>query len=131
MRYKIYTLVDITKTGQYRNEPGRELARLQQQNFDTVLQTIGMRANLSYVTPPKVKIDIPKNYNMKGDELSNIWIFDWEVDREDLFLYNDDELYRLKEDFDLVPYISGLTETVKNEPAIFRSGENISFEIVR
>ncbi len=131
MRYKIYTLVDITKTGQYRNEPGRELARLQQQNFDTVLQTIGMRANLSYVTPPKVKIDIPKNYNMKGDELSNIWIFDWEVDREDLFLYNDDELYRLKEDFDLVPYISGLTETVKKEPAIFRSGENISFEIVR
>ncbi len=131
MRYKIYTLVDITKTGQYRNEPGRELARLQQQNFDTVIQTIGMRANLSYVTPPKVKIDIPKNYNMKGDELSNIWVFDWEVDREDLFLYNDDELYRLKEDFDLVPYISGLTETVKKEPAIFRSGENISFEIVR
>ncbi len=131
MRYKIYTLVDITRTGQYRNEPGRELARLQQQNFDTVIQTIGMRANLSYVTPPKVKIDIPKNYNMKGDELSNIWVFDWEVDREDLFLYNDDELYRLKEDFDLVPYISGLTETVKKEPAIFRSGENISFEIVR
>lgn len=131
MRYKIYTLVDITRTGQYRNEPGRELARLQQQNFDTVIQTIGMRANLSYVTPPKVKIDIPKNYNIKGDELSNIWVFDWEVDREDLFLYNDDELYRLKEDFDLVPYISGLTETVKKEPAIFRSGENISFEIVR
>ncbi len=131
MRYKIYTLVDITKTGQYRNEPGRELARLQQQNFDTVLQTIGMRANLSYMDPPKVKIDIPENYNMVGNELSNIWIFDWEVDREDLFLYNDDELYRLKEDFDLVPYISGLTETVKKEPAIFRSGENISFEIVR
>ncbi len=131
MRYKIYTLVDITKTSQYRNEPGRELARLQQQNFDTVIQTIGMRANLSYLNPPKVKIDMPEKYNMIGDELSNIWVFDWEVDKEDLFLYDDDDLYRLKEDFDLVPYISGLTETVKKEPAIFRPGENISFEIVR
>jgi hypothetical protein len=131
MRYKIYTLVDITKTSQYRNEPGRELARLQQQNFDTVIQTIGMRANLSYLNPPKVKIDVPEKYNMIGDELSNIWVFDWEVDKEDLFLYDDDDLYRLKEDFDLVPYISGLTETVKKEPAIFRPGENISFEIVR
>jgi len=123
--------VDITKTSQYRNEPGRELARLQQQNFDTVIQTIGMRANLSYLNPPKVKIDVPEKYNMIGDELSNIWVFDWEVDKEDLFLYDDDDLYRLKEDFDLVPYISGLTETVKKEPAIFRPGENISFEIVR
>ncbi len=131
MRYKIYTLVDITKTSQYRNEPGRELARLQQQNFDTVIQTIGMRANLSYLNPPKVKIDMPEKYNMIGAELSNIWVFDWEVDKEDLFLYDDDDLYRLKEDFDLVPYISGLTETVKKEPAIFRPGENISFEIVR
>lgn len=131
MRYKIYTLVDITKTGQYRNELGRELARHQQQNFDTVLQTIGMRANLSYLSPPKVKIDVPKNYNLVGDELANIWVFDWEVDKEDLFLHNDDDVYRLKEDFDLVPYISGLTETVNQSPAIFRPGVNISFETVR
>ena len=131
MRYKIYTLVDITRTGQYRNEPGRELARHQQQNFDTLQQTIGMRANLSYLTPPMIKIDKPINYGLDGNELANIWIFEWEVDREDLFAYNGDELYRLREDFELVPYISGLTETVKYDPAIFRPGINISFEILR
>lgn len=131
MRYKIYTLVDITKTGQYRNEHGRELARHQQQNFDTILQTIGMRANLSYVNPPQVKIDIPNKYHLDGDELSNIWVFEWEVDREDLFSHKGDDLYRLKEIFDLVPFISGLTETVKYSPAIFRPGINISFEILR
>lgn len=131
MRYKIYTLVDITKTGQYRNEDGRELARHQQQNFDTLQQTIGMRANLSYLSPPRVKIDRPNNYGLDGDDLANIWIFEWEVDREDLFSHNGDELYRLREDFELVPYISGLTETVKYDPAIFRPGVNISFEIVR
>ena len=103
MRYKIYTLVDITKTGQYRNESGRELARHQQQNFDTILQTIGMRANLNYVNPPQLKIDIPNKYHLDGDELANVWIFEWEVDREDLFSHKGDDLYRLKEIFELVP----------------------------
>lgn len=131
MRYKIYTLVDITRTNQYRNETGRELARHQQQNFDTVIQTIGMRGNVSYIEDPVIKIDIPKKYNLKGNDLSNIWIFNWEVDREDLFLHENDPLYRLKEDFDMVPYISGLTEIIKHEPAIFRPGVNISFEIIR
>lgn len=131
MRYKIYTLVDITRTGQYRNEVGMELARLQQQNFDTIVQTVGMRANLAYTTPPRVKIDTPVNYGLEGAELSNIWIFEWEVDKEDLFLHQNDPVARLKEDFEFVPYISGLTETVKYDPAIFRPGVNISFEIVR
>jgi hypothetical protein len=131
MRYKIYTLVDITRTNQYRNETGMELARHQQQNFDTVAQTIGMRANLSYVNPPKVKIDKPCQYNLDGNELANIWIFEWEVDREDLFLHDDDPVGRLKEDFEFVPYISGLTETIKYDPAIFKPGVNISFEILR
>lgn len=131
MRYKIYTLVDITRTGQYRNEPGMELAKLQQQNFDTVVQTIGMRANLAYTTPPKVKIDLPSNYKLDGSELANIWIFEWEVDKEDLFLHLNDDVARLKEDFDLVPFISGLTETIKYSPAIFRPGINISFEKLR
>jgi len=124
-------LVDITRTGQYRNESGRELARHQQQNFDTVLQTIGMRANLNYLNPPSLKIDKPENYGLDGNELANIWTFEWEVDREELFSHNGDNLYRLKEIFDLVPYISGLTETVKYSPAIFRPGVNINFEIVR
>lgn len=131
MRYKIHTLVDITRTGQYRNETGMELARHQQQNFDTIVQTIGMRANLAYLNPPKVKIDMPTHYGLDGTELANIWIFEWEVDKEDLFLHLDDPVGRLKEDFEFVPYISGLTETVKYSPAIFRPGVNISFEIVR
>lgn len=131
MRYKIHTLVDITRTGQYRNETGMELAKLQQQNFDTIVQTISMRANLEYADPPKIKIDNPSNYNLEGLELANIWTFEWRVDKEDLFLHNDDPVGRLKEDFKYVPYISGLTETVKQEIAIFNPGANISFEIVR
>lgn len=130
MQYRLYTLVDITNTGQYRNEPGRELARHQQQNFATILQTIGMRANLSYLTSPKLKIDKPSNYGLDGNDLANIWIFDWSVDKEDLFLHNENPVGRLIEDFNVVPYISGLTETMKYDPAIFRPGVNISFEML-
>lgn len=130
MQYRLYTLVDITNTGQYRNEPGRELARHQQQNFATILQTIGMRANLSYLTSPKLKIDNPSNYGLDGNDLANIWIFDWSVDKEDLFLHNENPVGRLIEDFNVVPYISGLTETMKYDPAIFRPGVNISFEML-
>lgn len=131
MQYRIYTLVDITNTGQYRNEPGREMARHQQQNFDTVTQTIGMRANISSGKPPRVKIAKPNDHGMDGRELTNIWIYEWDVEREDLFLDDGDDVARLKQDFKLVPYISGLTETVKYDPAIFRPGVNISFDMVR
>ena len=131
MQYRIYSLVDITNTGQYRNEPGRELARHQQQNFDTVTQTIGMRANIVNSKPPKIKIAKPQDYGMDGTDLTNIWIYEWGVEREDLFLNNDDDVARLKQDFEFVPYISGLTETIKYDPAIFRPGVNISFEMVR
>ena len=41
MHYKLYTLVDITNTRQYQNSAENRQARSQQQNFDTVIQTIG------------------------------------------------------------------------------------------
>lgn len=131
MRYRLYTLVDITETGQYRNEPDKMMARCQQQNFNTVTQTIGMRANVYYDNPPKIINDVPKKFNMDGDEESSIWVFDWDVELEFAFRDGDDELAFLKNDFNLVPYIADLKETIKYNPAVFRPGVNISFEIVR
>ena len=48
MIYCLHTLVDITNTGVWRKEAGNEKLRDQQQNFNTVLQTIGLRANIEY-----------------------------------------------------------------------------------
>ena len=89
MHYKLYTLVDITNTRQYQNSTENRQARSQQQNFDTVIQTIGMRANVDYTKPPEVTIDVPKKYNLDSAVLSNIWIFEWRVEREFLFLAGD------------------------------------------
>ncbi len=130
MRYRIYTLVDITNTKQYRIEGGKECARYQQQNFDTVIQTIGLRSNLEYDTPPTVLIGVPKDYGLDGSNLENIWMFEWFVEMEYIFLKDNDDVGFLKTDFDLVPYIPGLTETFKMSPAIFKPGTNISFEML-
>ena len=130
MHYKLYTLVDITNTKQYQNSAENRQARSQQQNFDTVIQTIGMRANVDYTKSPEVTIDLPKKYNLDGAVLSNIWIFEWRVEREFLFLDDTDDVGYLKQLFNLVPYISGLTETTVSSKPIFIPGKNIAFEML-
>jgi hypothetical protein len=130
MHYKLYTLVDITNTKQYQNSAENRQARSQQQNFDTVIQTIGMRANVDYTKPPEVTIDVPKKYNLDSAVLSNIWIFEWRVEREFLFLDGDDDVGYLKQLFNLVPYIPGLTETMTSSKPIFLPGKNIAFEML-
>ncbi len=130
MHYKLYTLVDITNTKQYQNSAENRQARSQQQNFDTVIQTIGMRANVDYTKPPEVTIDVPKKYNLDSAVLSNILIFEWRVEREFLFLDGEDDVGYLKQLFNLVPYIPGLTETMTSSKPIFLPGKNIAFEML-
>lgn len=131
MRYRLHTLVDITATGQYRVETGKEQARNQQQNFDTLINTIGMRSNIQYVQNPRIIIDIPKKYGLKGNDLQNIWIFEWSVEKEFIFLEGEDDVALLRKDFALVPYISGLTETAQFKTDMFMPTINISFEMLK
>jgi hypothetical protein len=121
MIYSLYTLVDITATGQFRSRS--DLERLQQQNFDTVIQTIGLAGNIMYDSPPKlIPADIFGNPNQK------CWYFEWYMEREHLFEVEGDELARLKELFEFVPVITGLTETAKFERPMFQLGRNIVFD---
>lgn len=131
MFYKLSTTIDITNTGQYRNEPGREQARLQQQNFDTLVNTIGMRSNIIYDYSPKVIIDYPKNVGLTGKNLSNIWVFEWRVEYAYVFKEQEDDVAFLKKDFALVPYNANLTETTTYKTNVFMPGVNINFEMLR
>ena len=67
MEYKLYTLVDITQTGQYRNEHGKEADRWKEQNFQTVLQILGIRANIGYATAALEGLGGPPSYRPRGD----------------------------------------------------------------
>jgi len=122
MIYCLYTLVDITASGQY-NKSRNDLERLQQQNFDTVVQTIGLAGNLIFDDQPKI---IPAS--IFGNDEQRCWYFEWYMEREHLFEVNGDELARVKELFEFVPVIVNLTETAQFERPMFKLGHNIIFD---
>ncbi len=121
MIYSLYTLVDITATGRYRSK--NDLERLQQQNFDTVVQTIELAGNLTYESPPSII-----TADIFGKPKDRCWYFSWRMEHEKVLEHNGDELGRLKELFQFVPIITDLTETTKFDRPLFNLGHNIIFD---
>ena len=130
MNYKLYTLVDITHTGQYRNEPGKEDDRWREQNFNTILQTLGIRANIQYTQKPIVTEVAGRLIGFDTEEIIRVWRFDFRTEQDNLYEVNSDPVGYLKSDFHLVPYISGLNELMDQKYAVFNTtdpGKNIVF----
>lgn len=128
MRFKLSTVVDITETHARRKED-QKLFR-QQTNYNTVLQTIGLRVNL---VPVSIKHDV-KNIKEFGFGRSitgkqRCWEFIFEVEYEGALT-----LDMLNNDFNLVPVIVELDETAHIHNKIFRTrcpnDCNIVFEII-
>jgi hypothetical protein len=119
MEYKLYTTVDITNTGQYRVEAGKESLRWKEQNFQTVLQTLGIRANVSYINRPIVSEVKGSLVGFETDDIIRVWRFDFYTERDNLFEFNGNPVGYLLEDFDAVPFISGLDECVEQNYDVF------------
>lgn len=132
MKYSLYTLVDISYTGQYRNEADKKLERNQQQNFDTVIQTLELRSNISYDRKPKVINNIASDLGFSSKSEQKIWHFEWETEQIDVYLKDENFIGQLIEDFQFVPFIANLTETSIIQKPIFITsglGRNIVFNI--
>ena len=130
MEYKLYTLVDITHTGQSRHEVGKESLRNKEQNFNTVLQTLGIRANIHYSVIPTVTEVKGRLIGFDTDDIIRVWRFDFTTERDFLFEKDNDPVGHLIDDFHLVPYIAGLDEAMEQPYAVFNTtdpGKNISF----
>ena len=128
MRFILRTLVDITETGARRGED--PVKYRQQQNFLTIMQTIGMRVNPTYVAAPKVVLEIPNKLGL-GSSYKNkqkVWTYTFDIEYEGAL-----DIETLVNDFDLIPVITGLEETVKFNNAQFITKNdsicNISFVI--
>jgi hypothetical protein len=128
MEYKLYTLVDITHTNQYR--PSAGLVHWQEQNFNTVIQTLGIRANISYINSPTV-LDVKGSLvGFNTEEILRVWRFDFYTERDHVYEKDGDPVGLLKDDFTLIPYIAGLNESMEQRYAVFNPeepGNNISF----
>lgn len=119
MEYTIYTTIDITNTGQYRSEPGKEADRWKEQNFQTVLQTLSIRTNVVFTEKP-VMISI--NGTIPGfatDKTIHVWSFTFATERDYPFGSQHDAVEFLKQDFEAVPYISGLGESMEQNYDVF------------
>jgi hypothetical protein len=133
--FTIVTLVDITNTGVTRNVPELEFERNQQRNWESVLQVISLRTQPMPIRAPYYD-DIPSDIvdNIFGEmhhgRNQRVWVASFAVEHRDVFLKDDDQLALLKEDFNQVPVICGLTETAGFILPIFYSHgslKNIAF----
>ena len=117
--FRLITLVDITETGARRGED--PLAYRQQQNFLTVLQTIGLRTNIEYTSGPTCITASAKEKSLGSDYKGEqtIWQFDFETAAPDSLT-----LDMLNNDFNLIPFISELAETVKFKNPVFSTQNN-------
>lgn len=116
MKFEIITLIDITETRAKFDKSNS--AWHQQQNFITVLSTIGIRSNPVIETTSTYTIEAVKGQGFgtvfKGEQ--KIWRLEFEFESEAAH-----SIEFLIEDFDIVPIIAGLNETVKLKNSVFET----------
>jgi hypothetical protein len=85
-----------------------------------------MRSNVTWDRDPTAEISrVPKQ-----DFKAAHWNWEFFVEREQVFLKDNDPVGLLKDDFTLIPYIAGLNESMEQKYAVFNPetpGNNISF----
>ena len=124
MRVTLTTVIDITETNARRHDD--KLARDQQANYLTMLQTVGLR-----VQPKPVLCDVNvgdvSDFGF-GSAISGkqrYWQFEFEHDYAGAVTEQ-----TLADDFDLVPIITGLNETALINNSAFRTKDNNERNII-
>ena len=121
-RYQIITLVDITRTNPSRSETDH-VKLSQQANFNSLIQAIGMRSNVTWDRDPTAETSRVPNQDFKAA----YWNWEFFVEREQVFLKDHDPVGLLKSDLDGVPIVAGLGDSVELAPACFFSqGDRIN-----
>lgn len=119
-RYKIISLVDITRSRSARSDTD-PIKIGQQSNFNTLVQTIGLRANIDWSFDPK-RFDGRLPEPLDGS--AAYWIWEFGTERDQVFQKNSDPVGLLVDDLDLVPVVKNLTESIDLDPAVFKTQGN-------
>lgn len=127
MRFIIHTVVDITETNARRGQADK-LSLDQQANYNTLIQTIGLRVNADPINLTESIKDVSEL--VFGDAIKGkqrVWTFEFDNPFEDALSPD-----LLNDDFDLVPVITNLNETANIHNSIFctknSNDRNIIFE---
>jgi hypothetical protein len=105
-----YSLVDISQT-----------SALQLQNYNSLLQTIALRANPLNVRVSMAGNQILSDYDFGEDYGGNhnVWVMSFVVEQPDVFANKHSNLGGLMSDCHQVPVISNLLESVTISPSVF------------
>jgi len=126
MRFHIHTLFDITETRARKGDDGFKVK--QQQNYLSILNTIGLRVNPTYISEPTVTEQEIKGFGTDYKGKQKVWTYTFDVDYEGAL-----DISIMTNDFDLCPIITGLEETVDINPSVIRTQDkaktNIIFEL--
>lgn len=119
VKISVYTLVDITSTGEIGNSAQVVFARNQQRNWETAHQIINLRNQttlLAWPTSPKMVSMTAHEFGSYYTNNHRCWKFMFGIDDVDCFGRDFEKLYY---DFDNVPVIKGLDETVDLPDPVF------------
>jgi hypothetical protein len=113
MRFIITTLVDVTKTDARRHDD--KLLVNQQANFNTLYNTVGLRTNPTEFVVSTIEDNLASyNFGKKYSGTHKIWTIEFFVEAQD-----STSVELLETDFDLVPVITNLDETVVLDKGMF------------
>ena len=116
-RFKVISLVDITRSQPNKVETDR-VRLAQQANFNTLLQTIGLRANMEWNIDPKRRDGrLPDPI----DGAATHWEWEFSVERDFLFQKDTDPVGLLLDDLHGVPVIPDLDNSVDIDPSVFQT----------
>jgi hypothetical protein len=124
MRVTLITVVDITETNARKEDD--KLARNQQANYLTMLQTVGLRVNAEPLKCETHVGDVSEfGFGSAITGKQRYWEFTFEHDYEGAVTEQ-----TLTDDFDLVPIITGLNETAHINNQAFRTKDATERNIV-
>ena len=116
-RFRIVTLIDITRSNATRSETNK-IKVGQQANFNSFLQTINLRANIEWSHDPVMETgSLPHPIDGKAVH----WIWEFETERDELFFKDDNPAGLLIEDLDGVPVIADLENSATIDPAAIQT----------
>ena len=115
-RYKITTLVDITRSNPSRSETDK-IKLGQQANFNSLVQAIGMRANVEWPFDPEMSTGRIPDQEGKATH----WIWEFETERDQVFEAEGDPVRLLIEDLHNVPVVANILNSKDIHPAAFQT----------
>ena len=123
-RIQIFTVIDMTETNVGRS--GEAKQRNQQANYNTVVQTAGLRVNPMPISlESKVGVVDGIGFGSSIKDKQRYWVFTFQHEFENAL-----NIDQLKDDFDLVPVITGLDETALINNSAFRTKDSVETNIV-